>query len=72
MEVHQSINSQHFLIMTTLWLTCAYSETSVAITGVYDYDYMNGTEYLYICNNGTTATGICGAKPTFVKIRLLC
>ena len=37
--------NQYFLIMTTLRLTGAYSQTSVAITGVCNYDYMNGIKY---------------------------
>ena len=34
--------NQYFIIMTTLRLTGAYSQTSVAITGVCYYDYMKG------------------------------
>jgi len=37
--------NQYFIIMTTLRLTGAYSQTSVAITGVCYYDYMKGIKY---------------------------
>ena len=63
------INSQHNLVMTRHFSWLVHTAADI---GVCDYDYMNGTECLYVCNNGTTATGICGAKPTFQKTRILC
>ena len=50
-DTYHSINdwvSQCFLIMTTLRLSGAYSQTSVAITGVCNYNYMNGIKYWYV------------------------
>ena len=40
--------NQYFIIMTTLRLSGAYSQTSVAITGVCNYNYMNGIKYWYV------------------------
>ena len=73
--IHLSLNggasiNQHFLIMATVIDLCILS--NVCRNNWCMRLRLHERHRIFVCNNGTTATGICGAMPTFETTRLLC